>query len=318
MSSGDSGIALDLPNGVFIDTSSMASKSCRSVMGLGIPTVAVHILRRKSSTKRWQPIGSATTGLSLDNYKLPKGWKSIAEAQMAFLKEQDAPTRRVPYLYGEPDNPSYGEFHHDVYVPRPREVLIPWAESESEDVTADEPGFGDSSDSATQSDDTAHSAPISRVSRRKRAMSVATMQEALERRDRNSVGDESDSSSGSSATSSMSSFDEHRPFGTGEDMAVILEDRLKCFKRIHERARRILPHPTAPPPKIVEDDQRSPLVPLTITEGAIFQINLATTVVEVNTDTLYSAVDVTGALGATVSLSVIPLTVTGRSTRSST
>lgn len=304
VSSGNSGIALELPKGVFIDTSSMASKSCRSVMGLGVPTISVHILHRKSEEKRWQPIGSVATGLSLDNYKLPHDWKTVAEEQMKFLKEQDSLTRRVPYLYGEHDDPSYGRYNHGVYIPRPREVLIPWAETTTT-TSVEEPVFEESSDSATESDSSSPDVPISRVPRRKRGLSIAAMQEQLERQDCDSLGDESDSVSSAPTASSSSSLDDHRPLGTGADMAVILEDRLRSFKKIYQRGRRLFSHPSNPQPPPADEDSPTPFVPLTISDGAIFQIQLAKTTVELNTDTLHSAVDVSGALSACVGPSLV-------------
>lgn len=298
LSYGNSGIAVELPDGLFLDASTMASKSCRSVMGLGIPNISVHIISRKSEGKRWQPIGSVATGLSLDNFKLPHDWTKVAEDQKVFLKAQDAPTRRVPYLYDEPASHSLGHYYHDVFVPNPQEITIPWADSDSV-TSVEEPVFEDSSDSTSESDSTTMSVPLSRISRKKRAMSVANMQTALERYNRQeSVGDESDSGSTVSTSSSLSSFDGRRPLGTSEDMAVILEDRLKSFKRIHLRAKRLFSRPMTSPPPVDEDSSGTSFVPLAIVEGAIYQIRLFKTTVELNTDTLHSAVDVSGAISA--------------------
>lgn len=302
LSSGNSGVAVELPNGLFIDTSSMASKSCRSVMGLGVPSATVHVLHRRKESKRWEPVGSVSTGLSLDSYKLPKGWEEEAAEQQQFLKEQDEPTRRIPYLYGAQDDCAPGRHSYDVYIPRPRLVEAPADDSSSE--ASQEEAQYESSGSSNLTDDTRPSVSRSRVARRKRAQTITRGEERF------SSLDESDTSSSESpiTTPRDTTFEEpeDEPATTrgvsthlSEDMASVLEDHLKTIRKIQHRAARLFNYPSEAPPSNCRADERGePFIPLTISNGSIMRINLDKTLVELNPDTLRSAADISGAMSS--------------------
>lgn len=291
MSAGSSAIAIELPDGVFLDTSSMASKSCRSVLGLGLPTISVHLLQRRLHSKRWHPVGSVGTGVSADIYRIPKDWQDEAQEQQDFLRVQDEPTRRIPSMYCAPDDEAIGRHIHDVYAPIPRNPDAQWSESSSVG-TYEEPEPGSSS--AGTSDDTAPSVPISRVSRRKRALSIARTMETRH----SSVGDESDNVSSTSTISTLSS-DPNTP-GVECDMPSILEERLQPLHKLQQRAKRLFTPREPRRSTSTSPNKQPPYVSLSIAHGAITRINLERTSVEISPETIRSAVDVVGAMGAAV------------------
>lgn len=293
LTAGTAGVAIELPQGVFIDTSSVASQACRSVQGLGVPCASIHVLRKRDGHKTWQPVGSVSTGLAMDTYKVPPGWKEDAEKQQEFLREQDAATKRVPYLYGEKDDPAYGRHENEIYVPRPRPMEPSW-DDETSLYTYEE--ANDDSSSAGEVDEIDDQA-IPRVSRRRRAMSRARAAEveSLYHGGNSSIGDESDtcsSFSSSSASSSNTSLEED------VDPTTILENKLLTFKKIHERARRLFAHEPSTPSPFVQEPQDL-FEPLCITEGAVQRISLMKTTVEITPATIEAAAYLAVGLQAT-------------------
>lgn len=291
------GIAVELPQGVFIDTSSVASKACRSVQGLGVPCASLHVLRRQAGHKTWEPVGSVSTGMSMDTYKVPPGWQDDAAKQQEFLREQDEITKRVPFLYGEGDDPTYGRHEHEIYVPRPRPVEATWDDEASlytYEETYDEsssPGGSDISDPAPPS------VLLSRVSRRRRAMSRARAAEVESlRHEHSSLGDESDTCSTFSASSDSSSDTSFME----EDPTTILEDKLSTFRKIHERARHLFAHESSVPSPFVQEPGDM-FEPLTISDGAVQKITVRKTTVEVTP----AAVQTAAVLGIALD-SVVP------------
>jgi len=97
----DSAIALHLPMGVNLNTSTLATRSCSSTIGFVIPAVDVDLLQRDPLSRKWDAVGSLQTSLSVDVYKAPKDWREKAARQQAFIRKEDAPTQRVWYMYRE-------------------------------------------------------------------------------------------------------------------------------------------------------------------------------------------------------------------------
>lgn len=295
LTTGDSGAAIELPQGVFLDTSSVASQACRSVQGLGVPCASIHLLRKRDGHKTWQPVGSITTGVSMDTYKVPPGWKEDAEKQQEFLREHDEPTKRVPFLYGEKDDPAYGRHEHEIYVPRPRPTEPSW-DDEASLYTYEE--ANDSSSSPNESDGSdSLSIPMSRVSRRRRAMSRARAAEveSLFHEGDSSIGDESDTCStfsSSTSSSSNTSVDDGDP-------AAIFERKLAAFKKIHERAQRLFSHEPSTPSPFVQEPQDL-FEPLCITEGTVQRVSFQPTMIEMTPATIEAAAYLAAGMKATV------------------
>lgn len=82
-----------------LDTSSLASRHCSSMLSVSAPDVTVHLLRHDASQQKWESTGSIATDLVVDIYKAPTAWEKHAAAQQMFLKEQDVLTERIWYMY---------------------------------------------------------------------------------------------------------------------------------------------------------------------------------------------------------------------------
>jgi hypothetical protein len=118
---GDSAISIGLPSGVNLDTSTLATRTCRSVLGVLIPLISIDLLSRHPG-KKWFPTGSIRTGISLDLYKAAKGWRRSASEQQEFIQEEDRPTQRIWYMYREGEEMGNGHHVNGAYLPRPRVI----------------------------------------------------------------------------------------------------------------------------------------------------------------------------------------------------
>ncbi|KAL7425079.1 Macrophage colony-stimulating factor 1 receptor [Cryptotrichosporon argae] len=203
LSAGDSGVAIQAP-AVSLDTSNIATRSFGSNLGLAVARVTVNAVARR--TGKWALVGRASSGIAVDSYRAPRGWRQKASAQQAFLREQDAPTKRVAYLYGE-DVSGLGQHIYEVYLPHP---LKPeqWSDDESADEDDIEPDNASSSSGGG-------TAP--RPVRRRHSRSVATAYESA-----SSAGDESDSTD---SAGSDSSAEAAVPFSA----AAKLHHRMRVF-----------------------------------------------------------------------------------------
>jgi hypothetical protein len=301
LSSGLDGVAVELPDGLFIDTSSVASQSCGSVLGFGIPTVTAHVLHRKSPSKPWKPVGVLGTGVSIDIFRIPEGWEEESRQQNAFLKEQDAPTRRIAYLYGGKDGPQIGQHVHQIYVPHPKLADASWQDGTSVYTSGSrrlEPGPS----SPDQSDDSRPSIPLSRMSRKTTSLSLVAPSMAVppEYSDDNSLGDESDS------VSSVDSFSSHSSHESEQDnihmeASAVLEERLKAFRDIYQRADKTFTRERSllvPPEE--EAEREKPYDGVTINNGSIFRIVVEQTSVDLNPQTVQSAHALVGAMNRVI------------------
>ncbi|KAL1409648.1 Macrophage colony-stimulating factor 1 receptor [Vanrija albida] len=287
--------AIELPEGLFLDTSSMASKTCRGLTGMGIPSIKAFVVRKREHHRHWEPVGSLSTGLSIDIYRVPKGWQESAQAQQDFLREQDEPTRRIPYLYNAPDDHALGRHIHGVYAPCPRIKDVDWDEHQSDgNAGFKEDDYYDSSSQGTSDGTSTDTGSVIRtkLARRKRTLSVATSIRPGDRQiERSSFGDESDSVS---SVSSASTSDALTP-AVDLDMPTALETYLRNFHRIQRRAHRMFedaPPPTSP------DETHEPPTSLTITDGGIFRFTLSAVSVEINPDTVTALLSVGHGLGS--------------------
>jgi hypothetical protein len=121
LSKGNSIITCDLTSGANFDLSTWATRFCSSSIGALVPTVSVRLLRRDSEAHKWTSTVEITTGATVDVFAAGKGWRNAVADQQAFLRKQDADTRRIAYLY-DPSQlaPTNGQFFYDVHVPTPR------------------------------------------------------------------------------------------------------------------------------------------------------------------------------------------------------
>lgn len=108
---GESAVSVDFSSGINLDTSTLGTRSCSSMIGLSVPILDVHLLQRDFHSRKWRSAGSMTTNLSVDLYNAPKGWQEKASLQQDFIREQDAPTHRIWYMYRD-SHETPGEFRH--------------------------------------------------------------------------------------------------------------------------------------------------------------------------------------------------------------
>ena len=147
---GNNAVEVDLPRGINLDTSTLATLTSISSIGILIPEVDVSVLIRPDDTAAWSKISSLSSGASVDIYNNPDDCVRRAGEQQRFIRHQDNPTRRVWYMYAERKE-SDGNHQHTVYVPTPNVA----ADNMSE--------YGDDSDDKSSSgSDTTHSAGMLR------------------------------------------------------------------------------------------------------------------------------------------------------------
>jgi hypothetical protein len=122
LSTPEAAVVIDLPSGVNLDTSTLATRTCGSVLGLLIPILSMNLLSRRTEHRKLLSTGSVRTGVSLDLYKAPRGWREKASRQQKFIQEQDALTQRIWYMYRDGDETVNGHHVYSEYLPRPRVI----------------------------------------------------------------------------------------------------------------------------------------------------------------------------------------------------
>ena len=102
----NSAVSVEAPSGINLDTSSCATRSHNSMVGVLLPALDIVLSRRDVPHRKWRPVGRIATGLNVDVYNAPKGWQEKVSKQQEFLREQDAPTQRIWYMYREGEETS--------------------------------------------------------------------------------------------------------------------------------------------------------------------------------------------------------------------
>ncbi|EIW72981.1 hypothetical protein TREMEDRAFT_42131 [Tremella mesenterica DSM 1558] len=216
---------VELPAGVNLDTSTWATRTCKSTLGLVLPEVEVSLLTRQPTAQKWLPVAQASTALTLDLYRAPDGWQEAAQKQQAFIREQDALTKRICYLYSDEVIKTTGHHVHGVYLPVPNYFDDEDDETEIDDLST-LPSLQISQDERASSpedsdaDDPSYNAP---QHLRRRSRSIATMQE----KEVISASEESDTSLESSADASASEGQNNM-----YDMASALAGSIRLFKSL--------------------------------------------------------------------------------------
>jgi hypothetical protein len=185
-----------------------------------MPSVSAAILQRDSvSRRKWDAVAEITSGGSIDIFEAPRRWRNAAAKQQAFLRKEDAETRRISYLYDDGKESRYGQFNHQVLVPTPRP-------SDANSSSDDEGSENESaSTSRSSSPESSQAEEPSLIKPRLRRNSTA-------RRDReiNAVQSESDESDSGSTCSSASETE--LPGLT--DMSTKLADQLKGNRAVRQ------------------------------------------------------------------------------------
>jgi hypothetical protein len=187
-----------------------------------LPSIAVTILHREVLVGGWQPVAETQTGGSIDIYDAPRGWRNQASLQQAFLRKEDAETRRIAYLYDDVKTSRNGQFNHQVFVPTPRPSgtdSISDDEDTEYDSTATSVHSRSSSPESGGHDDMAFS--------RRRPRRSSTMRRERAREEDDSASDQSGSASTCSSTSDLDLQD-------ATDVAARLADQLRGFRAIKQ------------------------------------------------------------------------------------
>lgn len=120
LSSENSAISVEFAKGLNLDLSTWATRSCGNTVGVLVPAININVLRAGALDRgRWDSVAEAQTGGSFDIYIAERGWREAAARQQAFLRKEDAETRRIAYLYDDGKPPRYGQFNHQVFIATP-------------------------------------------------------------------------------------------------------------------------------------------------------------------------------------------------------
>lgn len=258
LSSEDSAISVELAKGVNLDLSTWATRSCGNTVGVLVPFIIVKVLRADSmDRRRWDSVAEAQTGGSFDIYLAERGWRDAAARQQAFLRKEDAETRRIAYLYDDGEPPRYGQFKYQVYIATPHPSEID-SVSDEEDTDYDSAATSmysrSSSPESGGHDDMAFARPRPRRN--------STM-----RRDRveEEIDSDGDLSGSASTCSSTSEPDSRDPI----DIPANLADLLRRFRAVQ---RSMLDTVDLPDDGAPEDDK--PLPPTALRSGTVVKVSL--------------------------------------------
>lgn len=221
ISNESSAFSLKIAKGANIDLGTCATRASGLTVGVVVPSIAVNVLYRESvGHGRWTSVAEAQTGGSFDFYDAEHGWRNAAARQQAFLRKEDAETRRISYLYDDGKSSRYGQFNHQVFIPTPRPSDL---DSSSEDEDTDYDSAATSINSRSSSpesgghDDMAFFRPRSRRN-----------SELRHDRMREEVDSDGDESGSASTCSSKSYLDTQDP----TDIPSKLADQLRQFRAV--------------------------------------------------------------------------------------
>lgn len=258
LSSEDSAVSVELAKGVDLDLSTWATRSCGNTIGVLIPSINVNVLRADPVVRgRWNSVSEAQTGGSFDIYLAERGWRDSAAKQQAFLRKEDAETRRIAYLYDDGKPPRYGQYNHHVFVatPRPSEINTV---SDEEDTDYDSAATSMYSRSSSPESGGHDDMTFARPHRRR----DSTMRRDRVRDDVDSDGD----ISGSASTCSSSSEPETRD---STDIPANLADLLRRFRAVQQS---MLDTVDPPSDGVFEDGERLP--PTALRSGTVVKVFL--------------------------------------------
>ncbi|WRT63261.1 uncharacterized protein IL334_000164 [Kwoniella shivajii] len=224
-------ISFEASNGLSLDTSTLGAHCYSSMLAFVLPTLRFNVLERDVK-KTWRSVAAVNADAIVDVYKAPKGWKGAVARQQEFLRQEDAETGRIWYMYQEV-KPNQ-EYHIDgLYVPYPMDQAIAddkWIEEESDrsTLTSEDAKYGSSSADSSESETPYNDFDRMRL-RKRRSRSFAT---ARETPDTSSAGDESDSMSSTTSGGASAASGGDKDLG---DMASIMAAKLRGFRSAHTK-----------------------------------------------------------------------------------
>ena len=219
-------LTFDIADGMNLDLSTLATRSFASSLGLVVPSIVLTTFDGDRTIQQWEATGRLETSITLDQYSAPPGWQRHASEQQAFLKAEDAPTKRIWYMYTHSGSRDDGLHVNGLYIPRPQ-YKDPQPPRAVDDTTA-QANSKDQQSSASESDSSNSALPARTLRRRRTRTGHTTGRGAI-----SSAGDESDSVS---EVTALSDSEDERPIRPVDaDIAQALAARLRLFRCVHDR-----------------------------------------------------------------------------------
>lgn len=97
---GDASLAIALPDGLQLSFNNMPTTSRAGLISLIVPEGQTQALLQASKDGQiWLEAAAMKFDASIDVHSRPPNWKAEGKEQLDFIREQDAVTRRVPFIY---------------------------------------------------------------------------------------------------------------------------------------------------------------------------------------------------------------------------
>lgn len=116
---GHAALVLSLPRGLTLDNNDLGGRFHRKLTSLRVPRASVKVLLTMPVEGRpWLEVGEIVTDAYLDIYSSPSGWHEMAEAQVAFVEQQDRLTGRARRMFGvlQPSNGTNSGEHRGIHL----------------------------------------------------------------------------------------------------------------------------------------------------------------------------------------------------------
>lgn len=97
---GNAALVLSLPCGVKVDSNDLGGLYYRKITSLRIPEIRIKVLLTPVlKNNRWLEAAEIVADVFLDIYASPLGYRDMAQAQLAYIEEQDRPTGRARRMF---------------------------------------------------------------------------------------------------------------------------------------------------------------------------------------------------------------------------
>ncbi|RDB25364.1 Protein CSF1 [Hypsizygus marmoreus] len=94
-------LLVTLPFGVNVDSNDLGGRYHRKVTSVKLPEICVKVLLTASTEEnRWLEAADVTTDAYVDIYSTPHGYRALAQAQIAYVEDQDRLTGRARHMFG--------------------------------------------------------------------------------------------------------------------------------------------------------------------------------------------------------------------------
>lgn len=97
---GNAALVLSLPCGVKVDSNDLGGLYYRKITSLRIPEIRIKVLLTPVlKNNRWLEAAEIVADVFLDIYASPLGYRDMAQAQLAYIEEQDRSTGRARRMF---------------------------------------------------------------------------------------------------------------------------------------------------------------------------------------------------------------------------